>query len=158
MTNHKRRSLLKGTLTGGALILAAGAGLLKPLKALAAEWPKSAFNAKTVPEALKNLYGGATAATSKDITIKAPIQAENGAVVPISISTSLPHPESISIVVEKNPNPLIANVALTPGAEGFFSARIKMGKTSNVNVYVKSQGKIYMASQQIKVTVGGCGG
>ena len=158
MTDPKRRSLLKGTLTGSIILLAGSAGLLKPLQALAADWPKAAFDAKTVPDALKSIYGSTAPMVSKDITIKAPIQAENGAVVPISISTTLPNPESIGIVVAKNPNPLIANVNLTPAAEGFFSARIKMGKTSDVNVYVKSHGKIYMASQQIKVTVGGCGG
>ena len=156
--NTQRRTFLKGTLTGSALMLAAGAGLLKPGRALAAEWPKAAFDAKTVNEALKDLYHGLNASPSKDIIIKAPSQAENGAVVPISISTNLPNVESIGIVVEKNATPLTANVALSNGATGYFSARMKMGKTSDVKVYVKSAGKLYTASQQVKVTVGGCGG
>lgn len=157
MTTLSRRTFLQGTLGAGALALAASAGLLAPTRVYAAAWPKGAFEAKTVDEVLKDLYGTTSAAQSKDITIKAPIQAENGAVVPIAVSTKLPNVEAIGILVEKNVQPLIANVQLT-GAEGYFSARMKMGKTSDVKVYVKSGGKLHMASQQIKVTVGGCGG
>lgn len=156
--NTQRRTFLKGTLASGALVLAAGAGLLKPTRVLAAEWPKGAFEAKTVEEALKGLYGGTSPAASKDITIKAPLQAENGSVVPITISTNLKNVESIGVLVEKNATPLVANVALSNGAAGYFSARMKMGKTSDVKVYIKSGGKVFTASQQIKVTVGGCGG
>jgi len=157
MSTMQRRTFLQTSLGAGVIALAAGAGLLTPTRVQAAAWPKGAFEAKTVDEALKDLFGTTAAADSKLITIKAPIQAENGAVVPISVSTTLPNVEAIGIMVEKNPQPLVASVQLT-GAEGYFSARMKMGKTSDVKVYVKSGGKLYMASQQIKVTVGGCGG
>jgi sulfur-oxidizing protein SoxY len=157
--NEKRRTLLKGTFAASTLALAGAAGLLKPSRVLAAtQWPKTAFEAKTANDALHDLYGSTAASDSKAITIKAPIQAENGAVVPISVTSSLPNVESIAIVVEKNPNPLATQVNLMNGAAPFFSARLKMGQTSNVDVLVKSGGKLYKASQQIKVTVGGCGG
>jgi sulfur-oxidizing protein SoxY len=77
--------------------------------------------------------------------------------VPIAVSTELPNVESIAILVEKNPNPLIAHVSFS-GAEGYFSARMKMGQTSDVYAVVRSGGKLYSAKQTIKVTVGGCGG
>ena len=157
MSTIHRRTFLQGTLGAGALALAASAGLLTPTRVQAAAWPKGAFEGKTVDEVLKGLYGATAATDSKAITIKAPIQAENGSVVPISVSTTLPNVESIGILVEKNALPLVASVQLS-GAEGYFSARMKMGKTSDVKVYVKSAGKLHMASQQIKVTVGGCGG
>ncbi len=157
MSTLHRRTFLKGTLAGSALGVAAAAGLLKPTRVLAAAWPKAAFESKSIDEVVKNLYGAGSASASKDIVIKAPIQAENGAVVPISVTAKLPKVEAISILVEKNAQPLVSSVELT-GAEGYFSARMKMGKTSDVKVYVKSDGKLYMASQQIKVTVGGCGG
>ena len=157
MTQINRRTFLKGTVAGSVLAVAASAGLLTPTRVLAAAWPAAAFDAKTIDDALKGLYGTSTAADSKAITIKAPIQAENGAVVPIAVSTSLPGVESIAIFVQANERPLIASVALS-GAEGYFSARMKMGKTSDVKVFVKSGGKLHMATQQIKVTVGGCGG
>ncbi|MEK7303859.1 MAG: thiosulfate oxidation carrier protein SoxY [Pseudomonadota bacterium] len=157
MNSINRRTFLKGTVAGSVLAVAASAGLLTPTRVLAAAWPAAAFDAKTIDDALKGLYGTSTAADSKAITIKAPIQAENGAVVPIAVSTSLPGVESISIFVQANAAPLVANVSLA-GAEGYFSARMKMGKTSDVKVIVKSGGKLHMASQQIKVTVGGCGG
>jgi sulfur-oxidizing protein SoxY len=151
-----RRVFLKGSVAASAVAIAASAGLLKPGRALAA-WPKNSFEAKSIEDALKSLYGGSAADDSSAITIKAPIQAENGAVVPIAVSTTLPNPESISIMVKENPSPLIITANLS-GAAGYLSARMKMGKTSDVKVFVKSGGKIHMASQNIKVTVGGCGG
>ena len=157
MTVINRRTFLKGTVAGSVLAVAASAGLLTPTRVLAAAWPAAAFDAKSVDDALKGLYGTSAAADSKAITIKAPIQAENGAVVPIAVSTSLPGVEGIAILVQANNQPLVASVALS-GAVGYFSARMKMGKTSDVKVIVKSGGKLHMASQQIKVTVGGCGG
>ena len=157
MNSINRRTFLKGTVAGSVLAVAASAGLLTPTRVLAAAWPAAAFDAKSIDDALKGLYGTSAAADSKAITIKAPIQAENGAVVPIAVSTSLPGVEGIAILVQANNQPLVASVALS-GAVGYFSARMKMGKTSDVKVIVKSGGKLHMASQQIKVTVGGCGG
>ncbi len=152
----QRRTFLKGSLASGALAVAAGAGLLKPTKVLAA-WPEAAFETKITPEdALKTALGMSDAADSGDIKIKAPLQAENGAVVPIKVETSLPA-EAIAIVAVANPAPLATFVNLT-GAGGFYSARIKMQQTSNVHAVVKSGGKLMKATQQIKVTVGGCGG
>lgn len=157
MNSLNRRSFLKGTLAGGVVAVAAAAGLLKPTRVLAAAWPASAFEAKSLDDALKALYGSSALSNSPEVNLNAPLQAENGAVVPITISTKLPKVESIAILVKENPNPLVANVAFT-GAEGYFSTRIKMGKTSDVQVVVKAGGKLYTATQQIKVTVGGCGG
>jgi sulfur-oxidizing protein SoxY len=152
-----RRTFLKSTVAGSVLAVATGAGLLTPTRVLAAAWPAAAFEAKTIDDALKDLYGTSATADSKAITIKAPIQAENAAVVQITVSTTLPNVEAISILVAGNLQPLVANVNLT-GAEGYFNTRMKMGKTSDVKVVVKSGGKLHTASQQIKVTVGGCGG
>ena len=158
VTTLNRRTFLKGTLAGGVLTVAASAGLLKPTTVLAAAWPKAAFDAKSVDEAVSGLYGSSSASDSKAITIKAPLQAENGAVVPIAVSTTLANVEAMAILVDQNASPLVCNVTLMNGAQGFFSARMKMGKTSDVKVVVKAGGKLYSASQQIKVTVGGCGG
>jgi len=152
-----RRVFLKGALASSVVAVAAGAGLLRPTRVLAAEWPKDAFAAKNVADVLKSLYGGSQAATSAEVKIKAPIQAENGAVVPISVSTNLPNVQAIGILVEKNATPLVANTELT-GAGGYFSARMKMAESSNVQVVVKADGKLYTAKQMVKVTVGGCGG
>ena len=153
----QRRTFLKATLSASALGVAASAGLLKPTGILAAEWPKNAFDAKSINDALTSLYGTSASTASGSIKIKAPIQAENGAVVPIAVSTNLPNVQGIAVFVEKNPQPLVASVVLT-GADGYFSARMKMGQTSDVHVVCKAGGKLYSAKQTIKVTVGGCGG
>ncbi|MBE9515692.1 MAG: thiosulfate oxidation carrier protein SoxY [Proteobacteria bacterium] len=154
----KRRTFLKGTLAGSVLAIAAGAGLLRPTEVLAADWPASAFGAHNLNDALQGAFGSTKLSANKAIKIKAPIQAENGAVVPVAIDASkIKGVESVAILVEKNPSPLAASV-MTPGAIGYFSARIKMGKSSPVIAVVKAGGKLHSAKKTIKVTVGGCGG
>jgi sulfur-oxidizing protein SoxY len=146
----QRRGLLKGA---GALVLA---GLLKPLAALAA-WNKDAFASKSANDALKSLNAAATEA-SKDIVIEAPQIAENGAVVPIEITSKIPGTTAIAVLVEKNPYPLVAKFDFTEGALPFVKLNAKMGETSDVRVVATAGGKHYAATKEIKVTIGGCGG
>jgi len=153
----KRRTFLRGTLASGSIAVAVGAGLLNPRQVLAA-WSKEAFEADGVKKALNGLYGTDATSESSDITIKAPDIAENGAVVPVTVETSLPNVENISILVEKNGTPLAASFNLGATARGMISTRIKMGKTSDVIATVKSDGKIYSTRKEVKVTIGGCGG
>jgi len=153
----KRRTFLRGSIAVGAVSAAASAGLLTPRLVMAA-WPTSAFNATSIDSALDALAGSHTLEGSDKISIRAPDIAENGAVVPVSITTSIANPDSISIVVEKNPSPLTASFVLGPGAQGFISARIKMGKTSSLIAVVKAGGKMYSTGKEVKVTIGGCGG
>ncbi len=154
--NTLRRNVLKGAGSAGAVAVAVAAGLLKPTQALA-EWNKAAFEAKNVGDAMKGLGAGAPA-DSKDITIKAPDIAENGAVVPVEVSSSIAGTTNIAIFAEKNGTPLVGNYALTGGAQGYVSTRIKMGATSLVRAVVTAGGKTYTAAKEVKVTIGGCGG
>lgn len=156
-TNELRRTLLKGGCAAGIAAVAASAGLLVPGRALAAEWNKAAFQSKGIPDALKVL-GAAAVAESKDILIKSPDIAENGAVVPVEVMSQIPGTEFIAILADKNPLPLMAVFDFVEGAQGYVSTRIKMGQTSSVRVVVKAGGKYYGASREIKVTIGGCGG
>ena len=153
----KRRILLKGTLAAGAIGFAAGAGLLTPRMVLAS-WPGNAFKAKTPSDALKALLGNDSLEDSGKIKIKAPDIAENGAVVPVSVTAEIDGADSISILADKNATPLSASFDLGPGAEPYVSTRIKMGKTANVIAVVKAGGKLYSAKKEVKVTIGGCGG
>jgi len=149
-----RRTFLKRALTGS--VLALGATLLP--RTLMAEWPKKAFEAKSVDDALTALFNSKETIESDKIKIDAPDIAENGSVVKIEVSTELEKVESISIVAEKNPIPLIARFKLDENTLGFVSTRIKMGETGKVIAVVKADGKLYTASKEVKVTVGGCGG
>jgi len=155
--NQTRRTFLKGGLAGSAVAVAVGAGLLTPQTVLAA-WPKAAFDAKGVDATMTSLFGGTGTTDSKDIKIKAPDIAENGAVVPVSITAKQSGIESISILAAANGSPLAASFNLGAGAQGFVSTRIKMGKTSKVIAVVKAGGKVYSTSKDVKVTIGGCGG
>jgi sulfur-oxidizing protein SoxY len=89
--------------------------------------------------------------------IKAPEIAENGAQVPVEITSNLPGTRIIYIVVDKNPQPLAGTFEFMEGAEAFVSTRIKMGETSNLRVVAQSGGKFYMSVREVKVTIGGCG-
>jgi len=158
VTHPQRRTFLKSTLAVAVATAAGSFGLLSPYQALAADWPKEAFAAKKIEEALQSLYGTAQLSPSASVKLKAPAQAENSAQVQVQVQADLPNVESIALFVEKNPSPLIAQASFSPGAEGYFSARMKMAQTSDVYAVVKSGGKLYLAKQTVKVTVGGCGG
>ena len=154
--NALRRNVLKGAAGAGAVAVAVAAGLLKPTQAMAA-WKKDAFEAKNVGDAMKGL-GVSGPADSKEITIKAPDIAENGAVVPVEVTSGIAGTSAIAILAEKNATPLVADFSLMGGAEGYISTRIKMGQTSLVRAVVTAGGKSYTAAKEVKVTIGGCGG
>ena len=153
----KRRTFLKSTLAGSVVAVAAGAGLLKPTDVFAARWPRKAFKAKDANKAISALYGSSSASTSGKISIKAPIQAENGRLVPVKISANMAAVESIALLVPGNVSSLATSVNLS-GAKGYYRTNIKMRKTSNLIVVVKAGGKLYKRVKKVKVTVGGCGG
>ena len=150
-----RREFLQFTALAGAL---AATGLLGAEQALAQQgWNKSAFEAKNLADAVKALGGGAVT-ESKDITITGPDIAENGAVVPVGVASKVPGTQAVYILVEKNPNMVAAGFTIPPGTEANVSTRIKMGQSSNIVGLVKANNQFYMASKEVKVTLGGCGG
>jgi sulfur-oxidizing protein SoxY len=155
--NTTRRTVLKGATASGVLAGLIAAGALRPTLVLAADWNKAAFDAKDTPAALKGLGAGATA-ESKDLVLKVPDIAENGAVVPVDVTSNIPNTSSIAILVDKNPTALSAMFTFANGALPDVSARIKMGQTSLVKAVAKAGDKFYVAQKEVKVTVGGCGG
>ena len=149
--NNQRRNVLRLT---SVIALMASTGLIT--RAQATEWNKAAFEGKNLDDVLKAI-GGAKPETSADIIMRAPDIAENGAVVPVGVETKLKATQ-IAILVEKNPSNLAAQFMLPEGAEAFVTTRVKMGQSSNVHALVKADGKWYVATKEIKVTLGGCGG
>jgi sulfur-oxidizing protein SoxY len=148
---QQRRDVLKYTAVFG---LMACAGLIT--SAQAEEWNKAAFEGKSLDEVFKAL-GTGTPEKSSTVVMNAPDIAENGAVVPVGISTTL-KAQQMAILVEKNPSTLAAQFFIPSGTEPFMTTRIKMAQTSNVYALVKADGKWTMAVKEIKVTLGGCGG
>lgn len=145
-------------LTGSAKVLAlmASAGLLP--QAAFANWTAAAFDAKTLAEAVKAL-GGAAPVASGDVTITGPDIAENGAVVPVGVSTNLPGVKRLAVLVEKNPSALAAVFDVSDAVDANFNTRVKMGQSSNVMaVAMMADGRVLFAQKEIKVTLGGCGG
>ena len=153
-----RRLVLKGA--GSVALIGLGVIPLSLPAAFAAandKYPEEAFKQKSDAEAIKLLYGK-TAEPSDKVKMDAPEIAENGAVVPVSVSTTLTEVTSIAFLVSENPNALIAMYRIPAGTIPSVANRIKMAKTSNVIVIVEAGGKLYSATKEVKVTVGGCGG
>lgn len=149
-----RRTLVKAVAAGGALM---GLGVLMPRVAMAA-WAKEAFEAKEQSAAINALYGSDAPVESAEVVLDAPDIAENGAVVPVSVSTNMANVESMSIFIENNPSPLAAQFMIPEGTAADVSTRVRMGKTTNVTAVIKADGKLYSATKEVKVTIGGCGG
>jgi sulfur-oxidizing protein SoxY len=151
-----RRLILQGA---GAVALF-GLGTLALTPALAAandKYPEDAFKQKGDADAIKALYGKTVEASDK-VKLDAPEIAENGAVVPIAVTTTLADVTSISFFVNENPNALAASYMIPAGTVPAVANRLKMAKTTSVTAIVEAGGKLYSATKEVKVTVGGCGG
>lgn len=151
-----RRSFLQGFGSAAALAGLTGAGLLKPARALAVEFNRSAFDTKSPTDALR-LIGATGAEASRDILLKAPEIAENGAAVPIEVISQIPGTTRLSVLVEKNPFPLALQFNFAPGAVARFQAKLKMAESSRLRIVALAGGKHYTVFREVKVTVGGCG-
>jgi sulfur-oxidizing protein SoxY len=153
-----RRLILQGAMT--VVLVGLGNVPLSLAPALAAandKYPEDAFNQKSEADAVKALYGR-TPEPSDQVKLDAPEIAENGAVVPVAVTTTLADVTSISFLVADNPNALAASYRIAPGTMPSVANRLKMAKTSNVIAIVEAGGKLYSATKEVKVTVGGCGG
>jgi len=145
----QRRALIRSLFTAAA-VMAVPRWLL-------ASRPDAAFDADNSASVVSDLFEGPIT-ESDQVTLKVPDIAENGAVVPVTVSTDLTDVESISVIVENNPTPLVAMFELSAQSVPEISVRIKMGESSKVQTVVKAGGKLYSASKEVKVTIGGCGG
>ena len=154
----KRRLILQGAVTVALVGLGNIPFSFAPAFAAANDkYPEDAFKQKSEADAIKSLYGK-TVEPSDKVKLDAPEIAENGAVVPISVSSSLADVTSISILVSENPNALAASYKIPAGTLPSVANRIKMAKTTNVIAIVEAGGKLYSTTKEVKVTVGGCGG
>ncbi len=152
-----RRVILQGVASVALVGLGKIAFDAAPAFAANDKYPEEAFKQKSSDDAIKLLYGK-TAEKSDKIKLDAPEIAENGAVVPIAVSSTLSDVTAIAFLVAENPNALVAAYKIPAGTMPSVANRIKMAKTSNVIVVVEAGGKLYSTSKEVKVTVGGCGG
>ena len=152
-----RRDIMK--VGGGAAVYTALAamGILVANPAMANTWKKEWFETKSIADTLKAM-GVATAPNSGDISITSPDIAENGAVVPVGVSSKLAKTQMAVVMVEKNPSMVAGFYEFSADAVPDVSMRVKMGQSSDVYALVKADGQFFMAKKEIKVTLGGCGG
>jgi len=153
-----RRLILQGALTVALVGLGnVPFGFAPAFAAANDKYPEDAFKQKSDADAIKALYGKTHDASDK-VKLDAPEIAENGAVVPVAVTTALTDVTSISFFVSENPNALAATYQIPAGTVPSVANRLKMAKTCNVTAIVESGGKLYSATKEVKVTVGGCGG
>ena len=150
--NQSRRTAIQST---GAFASLIALGLVTQSQAQAAV-DRASFQVKTVEDALKAI--GGQAASSDQVTVVSPDIAENGAVVPVGATSKLPNTTEIYLIVEKNPTPLSAAFFIPAGTAADVQTRLKMGQSTNVIAIVKADGKLFSATKETKVTLGGCGG
>ncbi len=154
---HTRRDVFLHSAKVAALL--ASVGMLPTLaSAQTAAYNAAAFESKNMADLVKAL-GASAPVESKDVTVTGPDIAENGAVVPVGASSSLPGVKRLLVLVEKNPSVLAAMFDITDAIEVNVSTRVKMGQSSNVYaVAMMADGKMLFAQKEVKVTLGGCGG
>ena len=152
----RRRSFLQAFGSAGILAGLVGGGLLRPGQALAVDFNRAAFDARSAADALR-LIGATAAKTSADIVLKTPEIAENGAAVPIEVISNIPGTTRLSVLVDKNPFPLALQFNFAPPAVARFQARLKMGESSRLRIVASAGGKHYTVFREVKVTAGGCG-
>lgn len=151
MFEQTRRAFVNGiaAMTG---IIALG------VRPVLAAWPAAAFDAKDVKALDAALFAGRTIEKTDKVEIRMPEIAENGGQVPIAVTSSLPDTQSITIIAEGNPRPMVARFHLSKQASAKVSTRMKLAKTQNINAVVEASGKLFKATKEIKVSIGGCGG
>lgn len=149
---QSKRTTLKSYLALALTFLSAKSNILL------AAWPTKAFEAKEVEQAISQITGDQQAQLSNEIHIKVPDIAENGAVVPVTVSTDLTGVKRISIIVENNPNPLTSSFEFNNDVTPFVSTRVKMAGTSDITAIITTTDNTYYNKRNIKVTIGGCGG
>ena len=130
--------------------------MMFPLRLVAAQWNNKAFDEVDYSDSLTSI-GAVDPVESDLISLKTPEIAENGSIVPIQVSSEIPGTERIFVFAEKNPQPLVASFTFHKGVDPFFATRIKMGETASVHAVVLADGKYFIASRYVKVTIGGCG-
>jgi len=156
--DRRRREWMQSR--GGVALVAvlAAAGWLKPARGETQLWNSAAFDSHSDGDALKALGSGGPTPSKDIVFFQTPEIAENGAVVPIGVTSNIPKTESIAILIEKNPNVLAAVFDIPSGTEPTIATRVKMAQTSNVHALVRADGKYFLATKEVKVTLGGCGG
>jgi sulfur-oxidizing protein SoxY len=152
-----RRKFIQKTIRFTAYVISATGGLFNTVIANAA-WPADNFKETQLNDTLQQVFGDQKFIETNQIQVKLPKIAENGAVVPIIITSNLEKVETFTILAEKNPAPLVAQFTLANETEAYVSARIKMAETSDIIVIAKADDIYYSKRIAVKVTIGGCGG
>lgn len=152
-----RRGFVRALIVSAGTLTTAWCGLTHAVRAWANERNQIAFEAKAFADSLRGI-GAANATESSDVVLESPDIAENSAIVHIVVQSKLPNTESIYVIAEKNPQPLVAQFDIMQGMDPYVALRIKMAESAFIRAVVKAGGKFYYTKKETKVTLGGCAG
>lgn len=154
--DRRRRRIVQAAaaLAAGAPLASARPGHAQPIQL--GDWNRTGFEARALAEALRSI-GAGQAARSEQIAMRTPDMAENGGRVPVEVTSRIPDTRAIALLVDRNPFPLAAIFEFDGGAEPYVSTFIKMDQTSELRAIVSAGGRLYFASREVRVTIGGCG-
>jgi sulfur-oxidizing protein SoxY len=145
-----RREALQ--LIGAALLVP---GMFPWTGARAAENLQLAFGSGSLEGALQAL--GVALDPSPKVRLAVPDFVDNGAVVPVEVTSELAGAQTIFVFSEANPFPLVARFSIPEGTDPYVSTRIKVAESCNVYALVQAEGRCFSAVKHTTVTVGGCG-
>ena len=138
----------------GAVLTLAASGWTTSSAASPVDLAK-AFEAVRIDDAFRAL--GGTPTTSDRIAIELPDVAENGAFVPVTVTSAIAGTEEIMLLVDFNPYPMIVRFAIANGTEPYIATRVKLAQTCSVCALVRAGDRLYCAARDTNVIVGGCG-
>ncbi|ODB89148.1 hypothetical protein A3193_10225 [Candidatus Thiodiazotropha endoloripes] len=153
----KRRELLKsGIMLSLYTFVLSGFGFYS--SKISANWPKHLFHTDTIDRAIKGITGQPfhKLQTSDRVKLKVDKIVEDGSTVPVTITSELKATKTITVLSDKNPNPVIARYQMTSNIAPTISTRIKMGGSGSIIAVVETDNGYFSASKKIKVTSGGC--
>lgn len=126
--------------------------------------PASASLQPATEAAIKKLIGDKKLNEGR-VTLRLPPIAENGNTIPLTVVVESPmtagdHVKTVHVFADRNPTPDVASFHLTPAmGRAEVSTRIRLGQTQDVVAIAEmSDGSLFVGRQEVKVTIGGCGG
>jgi len=151
-----RRTFVRAAVGGAVVSTSLGAGMMTP-RWVRAALPPQTFFAPSPAAAISAVLGTDQAPLDADVELDIPSMVEVADMVPLTATTTLDNIESITIVADHNPNPVIAYYRLSPQLWPYVATRVRLAESGNVHALVKSNGKVHRATKHVDISISGCG-
>ncbi len=154
--NMTRRSVVRAVVGGAVVSTGFGTGMFAPVRGWAS-LPPETFFAPTPADAINAVMGVGEAPLDPAVVLDVPGMVEVADLVPVSVKATLDNVESIAIVADKNPNPVIAYYRLDPRLQPYVATRVRLAESGDLHALVKADGAVHRATKNIEISISGCG-